>query len=94
MRHETDCAWVGINFNSMQAYIFFVTMSSLSPRANYLLFNGQREREREREKEREREGGRDRESFLSVNHKLIRPKEKVSVITHLHWFCWCDYRQQ
>jgi len=39
----------------------FVTMSSLSPRANYLLLNGQR----------------NRESFLSVNHKLIRPKRKV-----------------
>jgi hypothetical protein len=85
MRHETDQAWVGINFNSTQGYIlFFVTMSSLSLRANYLLFNGQRERERERE----------RESFLSVNHKLIRPKEKFSVIIHLHWFCCCDYRQE
>jgi len=75
MRH--DWAWVGINFSSMQVYIFF---------CHHVQFKS---------------GGKlppiqwtERESFLSLIHKLIRPKEKFSIITHLHWFCCCDYRQE
>jgi len=77
MRHETDWAWVGININSVQAYIFFChhVQSKSEGKLPPIQWT-------------------EKKNFLSLNHKLIRPKEKFSEIKHLHRFCCCDYRQQ